>query len=304
MTFPIERVLVGLDSEGHAHWALERGVDLATRLNAGLIAVHAVPLDAHIAFGGSAAQLDAAHAQTLSAARSHVEANIRPVLRSVDAEDRLPQLLAIHAGHPAAVLEERSEQADLLLLGAHRKHGLFDLGGTARHVLAHISRPVWLQPCEPQPVKRITVATDFSEHGGCALAYARELASRLGAALRVVHCFTPPSFAYAHDGGASLEPYAIAGLRDGSRAELEQLMEATDWGELEVSSEMLEGPPLDAILTAAEQADLLVLGTHGRSGLSRFVMGSVSQGVLKRHGGAVLVVPNRAASWILSAPAD
>jgi nucleotide-binding universal stress UspA family protein len=61
----------------------------------------------------------------------------------------------------------------------------------------------------------------------------------------------------------------------------------------------LDGEPVAAILEKGKSADLVVMGTHGRTGLSRFLMGSVAYGALKHTTAPMLVVPSPDHAWLL-----
>ena len=134
----------------------------------------------------------------------------------------------------------------------------------------------------------ILVPIDFSPCAEHALDYACALAARLDARLHVVNAI----------GGLLPEvPVALTGqmpgsIRDGSIAALASLVDSrrdrARFGEVRV----VEGDPRDVILQAVTDvhADLLVIGTHGRRGLSRLLLGSVAEDVLRRAPCPVLTV--------------
>jgi universal stress protein A len=131
---------------------------------------------------------------------------------------------------------------------------------------------------------KILFSTDFSHTGDAALAMATSLARDHGAKMYIVHVQEPPAF---YGGG---EMYY--GMLDPTTDELVKLLENVKPSDATVEYEqrLLTGDPAGALVDFAhhEQIDLIVLGTHGRSGLSRLLMGSVAEAVVRRASCPVL----------------
>jgi universal stress protein A len=125
---------------------------------------------------------------------------------------------------------------------------------------------------------KILFPTDFSHTGDAALAMATALARDAGAKLYIVHVQEPPAF---YGGG---EMYY--GMLDPTTDELVKLLENVKPADANVAYEhrLLTGDPAGALVDFAqsENIDLIILGTHGRSGLSRLLMGSVAEAVVRR----------------------
>jgi nucleotide-binding universal stress UspA family protein len=139
--------------------------------------------------------------------------------------------------------------------------------------------------------KRICCAVDFSEMSRQAMHEASELARRFGAELTLLHVHEPPP-ALALDMLASPES-----LAEQSCAEIEQALagwraEAEQGAGRYVAMALRVGAPAAEIVQYARghQSDLLVLGTHGRSGIERLVLGSVAERVIRHAPCAILVV--------------
>ena len=132
--------------------------------------------------------------------------------------------------------------------------------------------------------QRILCPTDFSAHSDAAFALACSIARDTRADLLVLHVAPPP--VSLGDVAESQRP----GFRDDLRARLHQLR--PDDPNLGVVHFLLEGDPAEVILDAAgrHEADLIVLGTHGRSGVGRLLLGSVAEQVLRRATCPVLTV--------------
>jgi universal stress protein A len=135
-------------------------------------------------------------------------------------------------------------------------------------------------------IKKILFPTDFSDAGKHALHLATSLARDHGGQLVIVHVEEPP-MAY---GGGEL----YYGVEEPNREELLKMVAdvvPTDPG-VPCTHKLLIGDPAEAILQTAdaESVDLIVLGTHGRRGLTRLLMGSVAEAVVRRANCPVLTV--------------
>jgi nucleotide-binding universal stress UspA family protein len=144
-------------------------------------------------------------------------------------------------------------------------------------------------------LKKILVATDFSEPSEAALAYGRELARSFGATLTLVHVVDDTmARAYGIDGGVLLTDPQMQ--REFEASALEQVnaqLGDEDRRELGATGEVLaSNSPSLAIVTYAQQiaSDLIVMGTHGRGGVAHLLMGSVSEKVVQTAPCPVLTV--------------
>ncbi|MGC8834372.1 MAG: universal stress protein [Armatimonadota bacterium] len=146
--------------------------------------------------------------------------------------------------------------------------------------------------------KVILAPTDFSLHSALALRYAALAARRFGAHLRVLHAhqFEPPlEF-------TSRQVNALARSEERNRRALyrhlkQHVLETIgELGDLELV--VAESPPVEAIVGEARTApaDLVVMGTHGRSGVNRLLMGSVAENVVRRVHCPVLTVRRKEGS--------
>ena len=140
-------------------------------------------------------------------------------------------------------------------------------------------------------IKNILVATDFSEASNAALAYGRTLASHFGAALQVVHVVENIVLRnVTADGFVGVLPEVQLEVEAEAR---KQLDEALSGGEPQGSGLVLTSNVLaDAIVSHAATAgvDLIIVGTHGRTGVSRLLLGSVAERVVRAAPCPVLTV--------------
>jgi len=136
------------------------------------------------------------------------------------------------------------------------------------------------------PVHAILHPTDFSEYSAHALRMACALARDYGARLVLLHVAAPPTIGYAEGVIPPDTEYYTEGLRD----QLARL-DVPAVG-IQPERRLAEGDPVSEILRVAREinADLIVMGTHGRTGLSRLLMGSVAELVVRRSSCPVLTV--------------
>lgn len=136
------------------------------------------------------------------------------------------------------------------------------------------------------PIKTILHPTDFSERSGYAFQVACALARDYKARLVILHVALPPVVVY----GAGIVPPEPAETNAKLKEKLSHL-KAPDASIL-VEHRLLEGDPVTEIIRTAQEAksDLVVMGTHGWTGLSRLLMGSVAEGVVRKALCPVLTV--------------
>jgi universal stress protein A len=132
----------------------------------------------------------------------------------------------------------------------------------------------------PAAQRCVLVPTDFSPDSEAALAWARSLVSRTGGKLVLLHAYDLPQLALTGSGlaAAGIEK----ALADSAREKLAELRQTLNG--VEVETHVSAARPDPAILDAVERlhADLIVLGTRGRTGLAHVVLGSTAERVIRR----------------------
>jgi nucleotide-binding universal stress UspA family protein len=140
----------------------------------------------------------------------------------------------------------------------------------------------------------IVVPYDFSEHARAALTTAIDLARRLDSDLYLLHVVQLPVYAYPGFHGAAASPQAdMAGVRDGAMQSLREIAAAVEGAPGKVETYVVEGTTIvEMIRQSAETlgADLIVMGTHGRTGLAHVFLGSVAERTLRSAPCPVLTV--------------
>jgi len=195
----------------------------------------------------------------------------------------------------------KAEGADLIVLGTNQRQGLsrFWLGSVSRGVLHNTSTNVVCVPAaeEPHPAaektpayRRVLVPTDFSKPGNRAITFAYGAAAR-GGEVCLVHVIRPTGGFKQRTGAAKA---THAKRKHELTARLESLIpiDALSRGVRSTVEIAEHEHPAVAICQAAERcgADLICIGSRGRSGLKKQLLGSVTEAVMRRSNRPVLVV--------------
>ena len=285
-------ILVPHDFSSHSEAALKRAIDLAKASKARIHLLHAyawpvngvMPYDMVMPSG----VWDAIREGTLEKLE---ELRKGIAQQGVEADAEASSLLPVEAITGAAT----RLRADLIVLGTR------GLTGVKHIVLGSVAeRSVRLAPCpvlavkegDPGgPLRQIVVATDFSEPGDHARDVGVALAKQLGAEVHLVHAFDIPL--------ALVTPYEVAvpdGLireaREAARKKLDRALDEVRAKGVKATGHLAEVPAAPAIADLAKElkADLIVVGTHGRTGLRHVLLGSVAERTLRLAPCAVLTV--------------
>lgn len=138
--------------------------------------------------------------------------------------------------------------------------------------------------------KTILVPTDFSDNAAQALDYAVELAAKLDAKIYVLNVIGMRMFGAEY--GLAVSQSMVDDVMQGNQRELDKLVAART-GKVAFGQSLLEFGDARAVIeqTASKlSADLIVMGTHGRQGMKRFLVGSVAESVVRTAPCPVLLV--------------
>ncbi|HJZ76056.1 MAG TPA: universal stress protein [Vicinamibacterales bacterium] len=284
--------------------------------------------DAGLAYGRALARRFAASLHVLHVSEnfflrstpSDLNALLAAKARAID--DRLTDddrsMLAVHTAvavsddaADAIVSYARREAIDAIVVGTHGRTGVQHLvsGSVAEHVVRGAPCPVLtVRQLEHEFVvqdydsseapmillRKILVATDFSEPSDAALAYGQELARTFGAQLLLAHVVDDVSArAYGPDGCLVADPELQRDVEAAALHRLEGLISGEDREMLRAEPVILTSHvPASALVQYASTRaiDLIVMGTHGRSGISHLLMGSVAERVVRTAPCPVLTV--------------
>jgi nucleotide-binding universal stress UspA family protein len=143
-------------------------------------------------------------------------------------------------------------------------------------------------------IKPILHASDFSPASRSALKVARNLARALKAPLILCHAYEalPPISGEPPSIPSNLFSQIMTSAREGATRQLAKLAKATRGDGIRVSTVLVEGPPAPAVIRVAKRkgAQLIVVGTQGRTGVPRMLMGSVADRIVRLSSCPVLTV--------------
>jgi nucleotide-binding universal stress UspA family protein len=142
-------------------------------------------------------------------------------------------------------------------------------------------------------VRRILVPVDFSEHAQAVLDWAAHLAEEHGSRVLLLHVYHLP-VEFQQLEGAYLPADFWANVKNEAEQQLAAYAETLRGRGLEVEALVREGYPATVIVEEAtsQHADLLVIGTHGHTGLKHLLLGSIAERVVQKAPCPVLTVKN------------
>jgi nucleotide-binding universal stress UspA family protein len=303
-------VLVASDLGSASDEAVRQGAAIAASHDARLVLLHVVPLYVPVTAGAiSAIPIEAEvpavidQETELQGGREGLELQARRL--GIEA-DSLEVASATGAVFPTILERAGGMAADLIVVASHRASALERvlLGSTADKVVRHAHCAVLL--ARPSPTSgKVLAATDLSEVSLPALRAADEEARRRSASLIAAHCLDLPAEMIGL-GAADLAPMAPGpvethpSLRHAAEKQLAVFLERAH---VEAEVMIADGPPAPTIVAAATElaAELVVVGSTGKSGLRRAVLGSVAESIVRRAPCSVLLVrdrPERAAEQL------
>jgi len=283
----LKTVLCATDLSDCSQHALAQAAELAEAFDAKLVVVHAIEIwDDRYDFLMKDLER-----------RLEEEANdkVEQELAHFGKSEKVPVEVVIRKGNASIeVLKTiRETKADLVVVGSHGKGALdrLILGSVAEKLL-HLS-PVSVLVARPSgkpDFTRILCGADISPTSATGLQWAVDLARRDRLdGISVVNCFEVPT-GYLEAG--MTYDIARSKLLDIHTAELDKLLAKYKGSKVDLERIVEEGPVAETIVKVADQkdADLIVIGTHGRSRLAAFFLGSVSVKIVRQSPISVLAV--------------
>lgn len=291
-------VVVGTDLSEDANEAIIQANRWAAAFDRDLVVCHAIP--ERMAQNTLFPQENEADLERLLGAERRAAELIEERVKELTGRERSSFKVSVATGSPDRVLLDVAERnkALLVVVGSRGFTGWKRvlLGSIAERVVQLSPAPVLVARVRAKPTGVLVVGTDFSEAASKAVESAFDLALRSNGRLCIVHSVDiapDPIYGVAGPFGATWAPMpadAIAEVRAAAERMLNEIIERHPG--VSATGFVEEGPAARAIANVAkrEDADVIVLGTHGRTGLSRLILGSVTEAVVRAASASVLVI--------------
>jgi len=287
----VKRVLFPTDFSRCADQAKDHALFIAKEAGAELIMLHAIVLHADDPHD------PAHHFDDVDEIRQRLESLARVKMKetvaasgSADLKITLDQVRGLSAAD--TILNYSADHdIDLIVMGTTGRRGLEHvfLGSVAEEVVRRAHCPVMTvresrERRSVEDVERILVPVDFSKHSQSALIHAKEIAAVFGARLQLVHFIEETVHpAFYMTGKTSILELRPDILEKAHQA-LEDLLARSPGADVEAEIHVEEGRAARDIVAFAEreESDLIVIATHGLTGLQHFLLGSVTEKVVRR----------------------
>lgn len=291
-TTGIESILLSTDGSEFSEGAVREAIKLAKNCSSGLSVLSVIDYNP---------EFDAVAPQIIEKKEKDARRHLQEV------QDR-----AAKAGVNCTTIVERGEDSyksivdtasknknTMIVMGRRGRTGLkrLMLGSVTARVIGHAPCNVLVVPKAANlQFKNIVVATDGSRYSDLAASEAIGLAKRNGSALTII-AVVPSELATPTDIEFTVNQRELIAEKEMHEAEknAKAVKDAAQKAGLSAKAFVMSGKPAEAIIQNAEErkADLIVLGSHGRTGVERLLMGSVAERVIVLASSPVLVVKGR-----------
>lgn len=281
-------VLVATDFSATSDEALRQGYDIANDLGTSLIVCHVVP------------ELDTVNVLFPQLAARNTEHREMLTEKALAAVERQVVSRFGMAANVSAVVDSGTPHAGLLAQSEKMRAGLIVMGPghTAERVIRHATVPTMIARRSPRGI--VIGTTDFSDPSLPALELAALEARRRGSQLELLHVVDVGTFALAGAAGAGgvvlpfvhgIPGISIRALDDLQAAAQGRLQDALIRFGINGEATTKSGPAAQTIidLAASASAELVVVGTHGRTGMARMMLGSTAEAIIRSAPCSVLV---------------
>lgn len=292
----IERLLIPTDDSDGALSGARRGIALASRTGADVHVLSVVEVGHGPPEYGD---------ELLSSLESQAEDAVEAVAELARAHDEeLEVTTTVRRGVPFQSIREYANrrEIDVIAMGTKGRAGIdrILLGSVTENVLRTARTPVLAVPpnadapaLEDVAFERLLLPTDGSDGAEIAAEWGIALADRLGSTVYTLSALDPSPFSALGE-----EDEVPEALEHRGEAAVASVRERASEVGVDASGSIESGSPTDVILaSAAEQdVDLIVMGTHGRTGVGQWFLGSVTENVVRQADVPVFCVPVSAES--------
>jgi nucleotide-binding universal stress UspA family protein len=294
----MKNIVAGIDGSKEGIWAAASAWKLAQRADANCRLIHATYDASSLAAMPPSVNLG----EYLDNITDEARGKLVESLRGEVPEEAL-EAIEVEMGNPSYVVQEaaREAKADLVVLGGRRRTSVMRWleSSTLKHMMRAGDAAVLAAVPPILEFQRVLVAVDQSSMMQPVITWARYFADMFGANVRVLHAVEPLPYDYA----ASIhQPDEYLGW---SRSEFEEQLKTVP-GSSDLSWDVVHGPVAATITKEAKKwnADLLVVGSHGKGFVERVLLGSTSTRLANEMPTSLLVVPATAAVETENAPAE
>ncbi|WP_254545869.1 universal stress protein [Halomarina pelagica] len=278
----LERILLPTDGSDGAAVATEHALAVADRFDAELVVLNVVD-ERSLDLGLGEDPL-----------RERGDAIVAAAVERADAAG-VPATGEVTVGVPDRAIREyaAARGIDLVVIGTHGRTGVrrYLLGSVTERVVRLSDAPVLtVRPSDDdryEPYERLLVPTDGSERAAAAADWARTIATAYDATVHVLSAVDTATLGFDVRSDA-----LVASLEAAAETAVEELATTLRDDGIEVRTSVEYGPPHGAILDAVGEndVDLVVMGTQGRSGIERYLLGSVTEKTVRTCPAPVLTV--------------
>lgn len=302
-----KKILLPLDGSELAERAIEPALMLAKQVNGKVILLQAPVMDlvvSHPVAGGYGVLLP-----EQSSEQAFEEAN--QYLDQVQNKYRHPEVTLMKLvleGDPASLIVDTAiaEKADLIVMSTHGRSGLdrFIMGSVTEKVLQKAPCPV-LALRSGEPIQRVLITLDGSGMAESAVQPGLDLARGLGAQPTILRVDNQEAYLDQRELNEinQLEPGLAEQVMEGFYNRIpdyvKRIVAEYEQEEGEIETAVAEGDPADYILRVAadKNSDVIVMATHGRTGLRRWLYGSTTHKVMRAANRSMLIVRPPAAAY-------
>jgi nucleotide-binding universal stress UspA family protein len=282
----MKRIMVATDFSERSDRALRRAILLARQFETSLSIVHVVDEDQP--------------RRIVESQRDAASALLRELKRTVKNVDGVHCDFRVVLSDPFAGIARaaEAETPDLLVIGPHRRQALRDIfvGTTAERTIRSVTCPVLMVNAPPvAPYGHVMITTDLSEESKRVVKTGAALGLMRGARASLLHVFDAPAvhLAMSYTIRAKERQDYLDDEGKAAARSLADFVSGLELGAFRQEVRHSRHSPADEILMAAreETADLVIIGTHSRSGVAKLFLGSVAENVLRSAECDVLVIP-------------
>ncbi|RMD90895.1 MAG: universal stress protein [Calditrichaeota bacterium] len=286
----INKILFPTDFSKCSDQAFVHALFLARQHNAELHMLHAIALHEDDPYNPAHhfPDKEEIHNRLKGIADSQMDA----LLEKYDLKDVKIKKLQKRGISPAPVILDyaREEDIDLIVMGTHGRRGISHilLGSVAEEVVRVAKCPVLTireqkEPKSIEAFEKILVPVDFSEHSKSAVAHAKAITATYKARLYLLHVIEESIHPAFYVTGKSSVFELIPDIESKSKEFMAKLVKETKGPAVETEYFVLEGRAAQEIVKFSDKndIDLIVIATHGLTGIEHFLLGSITEKVIR-----------------------